>query len=126
MPSGSPINTRRAGRHTFTVFAISDDGKSAGQSVFYTVRRPSNRFTVSHLRISAGGTTTFDLKLPGPGVVDVLESAWKNNIAVGASSAHGLDLIEHPSYPVVIRLWISYTPTGGLQRNKGSYGLPVP
>ena len=156
VPSGSPINTRRAGRHTFTVFAISDDGKSAGQSVFYTVRRSSNRFTVSHLRISAGGTTTFDLKLPGPGVVDVLESAWKNNIAVGASllqpaggrfvfarehikvsragsikvtvkpSAHGLDLIEHPSYPVVIRLWISYTPTGGLQRNKGSYGLPVP
>jgi hypothetical protein len=154
--NGSPISTKPAGTHTFHVVAVSKDGKMTTATVVYTVRRPSNHFTVSHLKIGADGTVTFDLKLPGPGIVDVLETAWKNNIVAGAASvlrpaagrfafarkhvkvsgagmikvivkpsARGRRLIAHPAYPVVIRLWISYTPTGGIQFNRGSYGLHV-
>ncbi|HWF49165.1 MAG TPA: Ig-like domain-containing protein [Solirubrobacteraceae bacterium] len=156
VPNGSPIATRPAGTHAFHVVAVSKDGKRTTETVFYTVRRPSNHFTVAHIKISADGTVTFDLKLPGPGTVDVLETAWKNNIVAGAASllqpapgrfafarkhvkvsgagmikvivtpnARGRRLIAHPAYPVVIRLWISYTPTGGIRFDHGSYGLHV-
>ncbi|MDQ6778793.1 MAG: Ig-like domain-containing protein, partial [Actinomycetota bacterium] len=155
--NGSPINTRKAGKHTFTVVAASKDGKTATQTVTYTVKRPDNDFTVSHIKISPDGTVSFDLKLPGPGIVDVLETAWKGNIVAGAASLlqpspgrfvfarkhidvsgagtvhvvvkpghRGRVLIAHPRFPIVIRLWVSYTPTGGFKRSKGSFGLHVP
>jgi len=150
---GSPINSAKAGKHSFVVTATSKDGKTVTDTVSYTVLRPSNRFTVSHLKISAGGTMTFDLKLPGPGTVDVLGTAWNDNLATTASllqpaaerftfarhhqmaqrrgtilvtvgaNANGLRLIEHYRYRVVIRLAVSYTPSGGTQRNMIKYGL---
>ncbi|MDQ6804393.1 MAG: Ig-like domain-containing protein, partial [Actinomycetota bacterium] len=156
VPSGSPIRTKPAGLHTFTVVAFSKDGKTATETVVYTVRRPSDRFTVSHVHVSADGTVTFDAELPGPGIVDVLETAWNDNFATAASllkpapgrfafarkhvevhgagtihvtakpSARGRKLIAHHAYPVSIRLWVSYSPTGGLQRDMGSYVLHVP
>jgi len=156
VPSGSRINTRRAGTHTFAVTAVSGDGQTATATVVYRVRRPSNHFTISRIRTHAGGTVTFNLKLPGPGIVYVLETAWKDNIAstaspLGFSSSRfafarkrivvhrsgtihvsvkpgkpGLELIVHHSYPALVRLWVSYTPTGGLQRNKGWFGLHFP
>jgi hypothetical protein len=92
---------------------------------------------------------------PGPGTADVLETAWINNFAhiamllqpaprrfvfarkhlsvPGAGmitvtiipSQRARKLITHHRYPVVIRLWVSYTPTNGAQRNVGLYGLHV-
>ena len=38
----------------------------------------------------------------------------------------GTRLVANHSYHVVLRLWVSYTPTGGTQRNAGLYGLHVP
>jgi hypothetical protein len=145
--SGSAIDTSKPGAHAFTVVATSKDGQSTINTVHYTVRFPSNHFSVSHVRTHADGNVTLDLKLPGPGGVDVFESAWKNNVALASSligpalphrfvfarlhidatsagtihvtvlpTSHGDDLVHHHRF-VWIRLWVSYTPTGGAQRN---------
>jgi hypothetical protein len=154
--SGRPIDTTRAGRHSFTVTAISSDGLSATGTVTYTVRLPSNRFTVRRIRTFADGTITFAVTVPGPGRIDVLATAWNDNLARVAAllqpaagrfvyaRAHttvhrnttvriritpnprGSLLVEHHTYPVVLRLWVSYTPTGGLDRGLGFYGLHLP
>jgi Bacterial Ig-like domain (group 3) len=156
VPSGSRIDTRTVGTHTFAVTAVSGDGKRATDTVVYRVLRPSNHFTVSPKKTHPNGTVTFNLKLPGPGIVNVLETAWNGNFASAASllqpaarrfvfarervvvtsagrilvavkpNKRGLKLIAHHRYRVTIRLWISYTPTGGLQRNAGAYGLHFP
>jgi Bacterial Ig-like domain (group 3) len=147
VPSGSPINTSKAGTHTFAVTAASKDGQTATRTVVYTVRRPSNRFKISHIRTKADGIVTFELKIPGPGVVNVLESARDLKLASGASllkpgrdrfvfarkhvrfrrgqkiritvrpTRAGRALIGHHAHRPAIRLAVSYTPTGGLQRN---------
>jgi hypothetical protein len=41
-------------------------------------------------------------------------------------NARGRRLVKHHTYPVTLRLWVSYTPTGGRQRNIGYYGLHLP
>jgi hypothetical protein len=100
------------------------------------------------------GTVNFSLTLPGPGIVDVLETAWQDNLKAGAvrllnpaphrfvfarkhlnitqagqtsitvnPNPKGHRLLLHHRYPVLIRLWISYTPTGGHQHDIGLYGL---
>jgi hypothetical protein len=87
-------------------------------------------------------------------MVDVLETAWKDNFLAGAArllnpapgrfvfarkhvkvtkagkqtvvvkpGPAGRRLLKHHRYPVVIRLWVSFTPTGGHQRDLGFYGL---
>jgi hypothetical protein len=48
---------------------------------------PSNKFSVSHIKARPNGTVSFEVKLPGPGQIDVMESAWKSNIATIASKA---------------------------------------
>ena len=40
-------------------------------------------------------------------------------------NGQGRKLIAHHRYAVVIRLWVSYTPTGGTQRNIGLYGVRI-
>jgi archaellum component FlaF (FlaF/FlaG flagellin family) len=42
---------------------------------------PSNQFTVSRIKTEADGTITFSVRVPGRGSVDVLETAWKDNLA---------------------------------------------
>ena len=53
-------------------------------------RRPSAKFTVSQIKTAADGTITFSVRVPGPGSVDVLETAWKDNLARNDSAAHVL------------------------------------
>jgi hypothetical protein len=83
----------------------------------------------------------------------VLESAWKSNLAhtavtlppapgrfvfarANAIASHagtvsvvvdpspqGKRLVGHHTYQVLLRLWISYTPTGGQPQSAGVYGL---
>ncbi len=156
--SGSRLNTSRAGRRSFTVVAKSKDGLTTVRTVRYRVR-PDSRFTLTDLKLDASdGSVTFSLKLPGPGVVDVLETARKSNETTTGKSAaaappqvppgrfvfarlhlnrstggmigvvvnpnkRGTRLVHHHRGKVFIRLWVTYTPTGGSPNTIGRRGL---
>ena len=150
---GQSIDTTTPGRHAFTVTASSRDGQMSTNAVGYTVGQPDNHFSVSHIRLRRDGKITFKVNVPGPGKVDVLETAWTDNLAQIAvqlqpathrfvfARAHrttnrsttlqlrvnpnsrGRRLILHHTYRVTLRLWVTYTPTGGVQRKLGFHGL---
>ena len=109
--------------------------------------------SISRVGTLADGTVRLTIRVSGPGRIDVLETAWNNNLAHAAvllkpapgrfvfarkvirttgpgtvqvdvlPNRRGNLLVTHHRYPVVLRLWISYTPTGGHSRNTGFYGL---
>jgi hypothetical protein len=154
--TGQAINTASLGRHTFTVTATSKDGQTTSSTVTYTVQLPNNHFTVSRIKTHRNGIITFNVKIPGAGAIDVLETAWKNNLATTAvllqpaarrfviarhhttapdattlklrvtPNKTGKRLVRHHTYRVTLRLWVSYTPTGGRFRKQGFYGLHLP
>ena len=41
-------------------------------------------------------------------------------------NARGRRLVHHHTYRVTLRLWVTYTPTGGKQRKQGFHGLHLP
>jgi hypothetical protein len=131
-------------------------GASDGSSTSSTVHLPDNHFTVSHVTTRADGTITFQARVPGPGRIDVLETAWNDNLVHTAVMLHaaarrfpsgrahanathngvvhlkvglnatGRRLVRHHTYRVTLRLWVSYTPAGGVYRSIGFYGLHLP
>jgi hypothetical protein len=53
-----------------------------------------------------------------------LEIGKASTVAVTVKpNQKGRRLLVNHRYPVVIRLWVSYIPTGGNQRDIGMYGL---
>jgi hypothetical protein len=84
--NGSPIDTSTPGAHTFTVKAKSSDGQSATRSVRYTVLRPTNKLVKQpHLKPHSDGRFIVTVKVPHPGRVDILVTAWKDNFATFAA-----------------------------------------
>jgi hypothetical protein len=85
--NGAPLNTKTPGIHSFTVTATSSDGEVTTKTVEYVVL-PTNYFTVRHLVVHPNpespqgkpdkdqdGIVAFELKLPQPGKVTIVESA---------------------------------------------------
>jgi hypothetical protein len=128
---GYTIDTTTPGQHTFTVTATSRDGEYATSTVSYTVLEPSNHIVVSHIKTHANATITFQAKVPGPGTLDLLETARtaSHRFASGRAHAtathagsvhlrvslntHGIQLVHRHRAAVVLGLSVSYTPTHG-------------
>jgi autotransporter-associated beta strand protein len=102
------------------------------------------------------GVFTVPVKIPGPGRVDVLITAKDSNLAhtvrllqpapgrfvfgrAHAIATHqqtltivvkpnlgGQRLLAHHSHPIVLHLWINYTPSGGRPYSIGYYSLHLP
>ena len=155
-PAGQPINTATGGRHRFMVTATSTDGQRGVNTVSYVVRLPSNQFGVSRIKTHRNGIITVRVKVPGRGRIDVLGTAWNDNLAQAAvllqpaphrfvfarahrsarragslalrviPNARATRLVHHHTYRVTLGLWITYTPTGGKYRKHGFYGLHLP
>ena len=119
-------------------------------------RLPTNHFMRSRIKTGRNGTLTFTVTVPGPGTVDVLATAWNDNLARAAirlrpaprrfvyahshlrarrattlhlrvrPNARGRWLVRHHTFRVTLRLWISYTPRGGRSRTIGVRGLHLP
>jgi hypothetical protein len=119
-------------------------------------RQPPNRFEVSHVATHRNGTITLAVKVHGPGRIDLLATAWNDNLAhatvllrpaphrfvFGRShksvrraitihltlrpDARGRRLVHHHTYRVALRLWVSFAPTGGRPRSTGFFGLRLP
>ncbi|HUE26945.1 MAG TPA: hypothetical protein VMP89_09240 [Solirubrobacteraceae bacterium] len=79
--NGSPINTSAPGAHTFTVTATSSDGQITARSVRYTVLAPSNRLVIMQPNPHSDGTFIVTVRVMHPGAVDVLVTAWDDNVA---------------------------------------------
>lgn len=148
-----------ASGNTALVGDPNDDGGRGATWVFVqgqAVAPPSNHFTVYRIRTSADGTIRFRVTVPGPGRIDVLETAWNDNLARSAvvlqpadgrfvfarrfravnypgsvritvmPNGQGRRLVAHHTYRVTLRLWVTYTPAGGIYRSIGFHGLHLP
>lgn len=139
VPAGRPINTATLGRHTFSVSATNAQGASTIETVTYGVVPTTNRFAVARVHATPSGAARLALKLPGPGFVRALATAW--NAAAGASARHlpygrasvgarrggPLSLVVAPTAAgrvllrthgarPVLALAVTYTPTGAPPR----------
>jgi hypothetical protein len=151
--NGAALSTSKTGSFSFTVTATNSAGQLITASTHYRVVLPNNHFTVSHLKGHPDGQVTLEVKVPGPGTIDMFESAWDDNLASVASllqpaprrfvfarkhvrvragstvritvtpNSRGKLLVEHPGYPIVLRVWVTYTPSHGVQRSIGFYGV---
>ena len=133
--SGSGVlNTSHAGAFTYSVVAVSKDGQATVTQIRYVVLFPSDQLGRPQVRSNRDGSVSFALKLPGPGTVEVLESALRSNLAVAAAlkpgrgqfvfarayerakraetiklrvkpSSAGRKLLRHHRHPVLVRLF---------------------
>jgi hypothetical protein len=147
--SGQRIDTSHAGSHAFTVTATSSDGQRGQSTVAYTVL-PDNHFRLSHVSVRPNGSIAFRITLPGPGQVNVVETASAKRggerHAKRVASAHtyarskrrgtlrltvrfsaaGVRALQQAGNDSRLRLQVSFTPTHGTRYIVASGPLRVP
>jgi hypothetical protein len=137
--AGRPINTRTLGRHAFSVSATNAQGDSTTETVSYRVVPTTNRILVTGLRAGRSGVARLRLRLPGPGALRVIATAWdaahggpRRHVAYGkahirarrggplvvviAPSAAGRSLLQVRGARPVVSLVVTYRPTGAKPR----------
>jgi hypothetical protein len=93
--SDLPIDTSTAGRHTFSVKATSYDGQVTTRTVSYTVSLLDNRLVgPPHLKPHSDGVFIVTVKVPGPGTVDIMVTAWKDNFPRGVGLGQAAALLQ--------------------------------
>jgi hypothetical protein len=82
------LKRRQTVNVTLAITFTPRDGQPTTRLVTVKLRHatPSHTFSVSHIKVRLDGTVRFQVNLPGPGQIDVMESAWKSNIARIASN----------------------------------------
>jgi hypothetical protein len=134
------VDTNSLGTFAFTVAATSNDGLTTATTVHYHVIRPSNRFSVTHLRPRLNGTVTFTLKIPGGGEFAINETAprsalphprrgrltfasrklkalFKSSVRVTVKpNKRGRALLHHHNSTVWLTLAVKFTPINGKPR----------
>lgn len=134
VPVGTPIDTSNPGHHLFAVIAVSKDGQRATIRAGYTVVPPSNRFTVSHIRLGRKGVLRVWVTVPGPGRLTLGERAqvkrsWRRTFLFSRTHRRAradgvLHLTIRPNRPgrryvrqlhrrLMLKVYVSYTPAGG-------------
>ena len=139
VPAGHRINTRTLGAHPFSVSATNDQGESTTEIVTYKVVPTTNRFVVVGVRATSSGDARLALRLPGPGSVHVVATAWNaaargsgrhlayGTVSVGARRGGPLLLVVQPTAAgrallgahgarPVIAFTVTYKPTGARPR----------
>jgi hypothetical protein len=149
------LRTARQIRATVAVTSEAGNGPAvvAQKTVTIGAMAASSNFYVSRLALARDGTLRFRVRVPGPGRVAVLETAWTDNLAYAAElqpaqrrfafarafagaagaapvipfaiRAAGLAhrLVGHHRYRMTLRLWVTYRPRGGAPVSLGIYGL---
>jgi hypothetical protein len=114
---------------------------------------PDNHFNITDLRIGPSGLLKLTVQVPGPGSIDVLETAWDDDLASVAQvlqpapdrfvfgradtevgnrrtvhfvikpTSRGQRLVHHHRYRIPLRLWVTYTPTAGQAHSVGAYDV---
>jgi hypothetical protein len=113
---------------------------------------PSNSFTMSGVHSIGLGSVSVTVATPGPGLLKLFMTESVQNFARAAAFAPGPDrfvfgyakvrlptggastitihpskrgqlLLAHHRCPVVVNVWVQYTPTGGTMRAHSFYGL---
>ena len=155
-PSGFGSGVALPDQGDTALISAPGDNNGAGAVWMIAPRASSDRFTIRDIHIYRDGRIRVGVRLPGPGTVDVLATAWNDNLAsiatllrpaahrftfaraattarVGGTTvlsvrpnALGRRLVLHHTYRVTLRLWITYTPPGVRPRSVGIYGLHLP
>jgi hypothetical protein len=129
LANGALLDTNQPGSQTFTVSATSSDGGVSSQTVFYTVA-PNNIFRLDRAHARLGGSISFTASLPGPGALEVIETAaghinfahWKSSpghagkvkVTIDPSSK-GRAALERRHF-LHVTVWVTFTPEGGSPR----------
>jgi hypothetical protein len=144
--------------HRHAQFQISVSGQAQGGTTVTATKTisVSGQFAtdkVLGMTVARNGTITFQVRVSAPGRVNVLVTAWQDNLANlarvlnpaagrfvvardGATAhkpetltfhvrpnAKGRRLLAHPTYHPTLRVWVSYIPLYANQTDTGFYNL---
>ena len=131
-------------------------GNDQGNDGLVVRRRVRPDFTVTDIRTFVDGTIRLGVSVPAPGRIDILETAWNDNLARAAAllqpaprrfvfarthtstsgtgtitltavpGRRGRELVRDHRYRVTLRLWVTYTRDGRRPQTVGFRGVHLP